>query len=195
MGGILGDQGTRKDVRDAVELHIGHLGKSHVVEDGPDGQVQLLEVEAPVQAGQGTLLVDLGLDVGQLTADGTKSLFADQGDVPLTKGVQLAEIRSETEQLTQTYLENIEGSSGLWSQRVRVRPHVGEARHVELAQAVLRELNLEGNVVLHEDGEAVAEHGRGPQAPEQLLRQVGLALLLPDGVLEEAEELTARIVH
>lgn len=50
------------------------------------GQVQLLVVEAPVQAGQGALLVDLGLDVGQLEADSAVGLLADEGDVPLFAG-------------------------------------------------------------------------------------------------------------
>lgn len=65
-----------------------------------------------------------------------------------------------------TYLENIERGAGLRSQGVRVHPHIGEARHVELAQAIIRETNLEGDVVLHDHSEAVTEHGRGPQASE-----------------------------
>lgn len=76
-----------------------------------------------------------------------------------------------------------------------MHPHVGKARHVELAKAVLGDLSLISNVVSHGDGEAVAEHSRGPQALEQLRRQVVLVLLLLDGVLEEADELDTGAVH
>lgn len=95
----------------------------------------------------------------------------------------------------QTYLEDIKRGAGLRRQGVRVHPHVGEAGHVELAQAVVREADLEGDVVLHGHGEAVAEHGGGPEALEQLLRQEAVVLVLLDGILEEAEELGAGAVH
>lgn len=83
MGNRLGRQGTRKDVRDATKLQVGHLRKGDVVEVRPVGQVQLLVVEAPVQVGQGALLLNLGLDVGQLKADSAIGLLADEGNVPL----------------------------------------------------------------------------------------------------------------
>lgn len=76
-----------------------------------------------------------------------------------------------------------------------MHPHVGKARHVELAEAVLGHVNLVSNVVPHGDGEAVAEHRGGPEALEQLQCQVVLILLLLDGVLEQADELDAGAVH
>lgn len=76
-----------------------------------------------------------------------------------------------------------------------MNPHVGEARHVELAEAVLGKVDLVSNVVPHGDREAVAEHRRCPEALEQLRIQVVLILLLLEGVLEKADQLDAGTVH
>lgn len=51
-----------------------------------------------------------------------------------------------------------------------MHPHIGKTGHVELAEAVLGDVDLVSNVVPHGDGEAVAEHRRGPEALEQLRR-------------------------
>lgn len=76
-----------------------------------------------------------------------------------------------------------------------MNPHVGEARHIELAEAVLGKIDLISNVVPHSDREAVAEHRRRPEALEQLRRQVVVVLLVLEGVLEQADQLDAGAVH
>lgn len=75
-----------------------------------------------------------------------------------------------------------------------MHPHIGEARHVELAHAIIRKTNLEGDIVLHGNSEAVTEHSRGPQAPKQLLRQVAIVLFVFDGLLEKTKELDAGVI-
>lgn len=76
-------KGAREDVGQGAELELRHASQRHVVKGRAVGEVQLLEVEAPVQVGLRSLLVDLGLDVGLLEADSALGLLADDGDVVL----------------------------------------------------------------------------------------------------------------
>lgn len=76
-------KGTRDDVGQGAELELRHSGQRHVVKIRAVGEVELLEVVAPVQDGLLSLLMNLSLDVGLQEADGARGLFADDGDVPL----------------------------------------------------------------------------------------------------------------
>lgn len=89
-------KGAREDVGQGAKLELCHLRQRHVVKDRAVREVQLLEEEAPVQAGLLSLVVDLRLNVGLLKTDGAVGLLANEGDVVLWKAASAKFLRAKS---------------------------------------------------------------------------------------------------
>ena len=153
-------------------LHSSHLLlhgvlQSHVVILDTNRETDLMPEEAKVAVALhlGRLVEDLSPLAERLEVDKTRGLLADDGNVPL---------------------EDVKRDSWLRADRQLVGPEIGESGLVELSLLHLVHASDEGDVVLLQNTEAGAEHGRVDQTLEETLvkSDVAVAIITLDAVLE-----------